>query len=81
MPKAMLPNLHEINYIGLSISVSTASVERSFFQIKMIKTHLCKFLNFSECSLSQLMRITTEATEVLSEKDFEKICGHKQRKT
>ena len=40
MLKAMFPNLNKIVSIGLTIPVSTASVERSFSQMKMIKTRL-----------------------------------------
>ena len=37
MIKAMFPNLNKIASIGLTIPVSTASVERSFSQMKMIR--------------------------------------------
>ena len=54
MLKAMFPNLNKIASIGLTIPVSTASVERSFSQMKMIKTRLCN--SSSDCSLSHLTR-------------------------
>ena len=37
---ALLPNLHKLAVIYLSLPVPTASVERSFSQMKMIKTRL-----------------------------------------
>ena len=79
MLKAMFSNLNKIASIGLTIPVSTASVERSFSQMKMIKTRLCNSL--SDCSLSHLMRIAIEAPEVLSESDLEEIVDVWQRKS
>ena len=79
MLKAMFPNLNKIASIGLTIPVSTASVERSFSQMKMIKTRLRNSL--SDCSLSHLMRFAIEATEVLSESDLEEIVDVWQRKS
>ena len=55
--------------IGLTIPVSTASVERSFSQMKLIKTHLSNAL--SDCSLSHVMKINIEAPEVLSDRHCE----------
>ena len=52
MLKAMFPNLHKIASIDLTIPVSTASVERSYSQMKLIKTHLRNAL--CDCSLSIL---------------------------
>ena len=40
MLKAMFPNLQKIASIGLSIPVSTASVERSFSKMKLIKNSI-----------------------------------------
>ena len=40
MLTTMFPNLHTIATISLSIPVATASVERSFSQMKLIKTRL-----------------------------------------
>ena len=40
MMKTMFPNLHTITSISLSIPVTTASVEGSFSQMKLIKTRL-----------------------------------------
>ena len=79
MLKAMFPNLNKIASIGLMIPVSTASVERSFSQMKMIKTRLHNSLG--DCSLSHLMRIAIEAPEVLSESVLEEIVDVWQRKS
>ena len=66
MLKAMFPNLHKMASIGLTIPVSTASVERSFLQMKLIKTRLHNVI--TDFSLSHLMKIAIEAPEVLSVK-------------
>ena len=62
----MFPNLST-----LSIPVGTASVERSFSPMKMIKTRLRNRLG--QCSLSQLMKIAIESPERLSDDDLENI--------
>ena len=51
--KTLIPNL---NKICLSIPVSTASVERNFSQIKLIKTRLRSSLN-----VKNLMKIAVES--------------------
>ena len=45
MLKTLFPNLSKLATISLSICVVTASVERSFSQMKLIKTHLRSILN------------------------------------
>ena len=67
----MFPNLSKIASICLIIPVSTASVERSFSEMKLIKTRLRKSL--SEGRLSQLMRIGIEAPEKLIDDDLDAI--------
>ena len=61
----MFPNLRKIASICLTIPVSTASVERSFSEMKLIKTRLRNSL--SEGTLSQLMRIGIESPEKLTD--------------
>ena len=63
----MFPNLQKIASIGLTLPVSTASVERSFSQMKPIKTHLRNSL--TEGRLTQLMRIGTESPDQLTERE------------
>ena len=53
MLKTMFPNLSRVATISLSIPVATASVERSFSQMKLIKTHLQSCL--SDANLSHLL--------------------------
>ena len=69
MLATMLPNLHKLASIGLTIPVSTASVERSFSQMKFIKTRLRN--RITECGLSGLMRIAIESPKTLTEQDVE----------
>ena len=47
--------------IFLALSIGTASVERSFSHLKMIKTRLCSHL--SDSSVAQLMTISIEGPE------------------
>ena len=71
---ALLPNLHKLAVIFLSLPVATASVERSFSQMKMIKTRLRN--QIGELSLSNLMKIAIESPDTLSDNDVEEIvCG------
>ena len=68
---ALLPNLHKLAVIFLSLPVATASVERSFSQMKMIKTRLRN--RIGELSLSNLMKIAIESPDTLSDSDLEEI--------
>ncbi|XP_065892412.1 zinc finger MYM-type protein 1-like [Dysidea avara] len=67
----MFPNLHKLATVCVTIPVSTASVERSFSQMKLIKTRLRNSLN--EVSLSQLMKIAIESPEKLDNSHLEEI--------
>ena len=67
----MFPNLHKLATVCVTIPVSTASVERSFSQMKLIKTRLRNSLN--EVSLSQLMKIAIESPEKLDDSHLEEI--------
>ena len=75
---SMCPNLHKLANICLCLPVSTASVERSFSQMKLIKSRLRSRL--SEISLTQLMKIAIEGPEKLSESDIEQIISVWNRK-
>ena len=59
MIRTLFPNLCKIATISFSIPVSTASVKRSFFQMKSIKTRLRSSLN--DKSLSYQMKIESPA--------------------
>ena len=80
MLETMFPHLNALAEICLSIPVGTASVERSFCEMKMIKTRLRNCIG--EKSLLYLMKIAIEAPENLSEYDIENIidvCNRKPR--
>ena len=79
---AMFPNLGIIANICLSIPVGTASVERSFSQMKMIKTQLRNRL--WSMSLPLLMKIAIESPpQKMSARDLEEVidvCNRKPRR-
>jgi hypothetical protein len=74
----MFPYLHKIAFIGLSLPVSTASVERSFSQMKLIKSRLRNSL--SAGNLSHLIKIAIESPNQLAEADFDEIVSIWNRK-
>jgi len=57
----MLPNLHTLANVCITLPLGTASVGRSFIQMKMIKTQLRNRLG--EKSLSYLMKIAIESPQ------------------
>ena len=71
MLTTMFPNLHTIATISLSIPVATASVERSFSQMKLIKTKLRSSLK--DTNLSYLMKIAIESLYELTDSDIDEI--------
>ena len=77
--KGLLPDLHILASICLSIPVSTASVERSFSEMKLIKNRLRN--RMSEHSLSNLMKIALESPDQLSDNDLECIVAIWARKS
>ena len=68
MLKTMFPNMSTLANICLAIPVGTASVERSFSQMKLIKTRVRNHIG--ESSLSYLMKISIETAETLSDNDL-----------
>ena len=76
--KTVLPNLHTIASIGLSILVATASVERSFSRMKLIKMHLRSSLK--DISLSHLMKIAIESPTELTDANVEEMVDIWNRK-
>ena len=77
--KTLFPNLNKIGAICLSIPVMTASVERSFSQMKLNKTHLRSSLN--DKSLCGLMKIAFESPIELTDSHFEEIVDVWNRKS
>ena len=79
MIKTLFPNLSKIGAICLSIPVTTASVERSFSQMKLIKTRLRSSLN--DKSLSNLMKIAFESPDELTDSHLEEVVNVWNRKS
>ncbi len=75
----MFPHLSDLAKVCLSIPVGTASVERSFSQMKMIKTRLRSRLG--EQNLAHLMRIAIEMPEELPDDIVESVIDIWNRKT
>ena len=68
--KCWLQHSHtKIASIGLTLPVLTASVMRSFSQIKLIKT--CLRTSFTDEMLTQIMRIAIESPEQLTEDEIQ----------
>ena len=68
--KSIFPQMFSLMNILLAIPMSTATVERSFSQMKLVKNRLRNRL--SDVSLPQLMRIAIEGPE-LTDINFEEI--------
>ena len=79
MLRSMFPNLNTLATITLSIPVATASVGRSFSQMKLIKTRLRSHL--SDTSLSHLIKIAIEFPDKLLDSDLEEIVDTWNRKS
>ena len=79
MIKTLFPNLSKIGAICLSIPVTTASVERSFSQMKLIKTSFRSSLN--DKSLSNLMKIALESPDELTDSHLEEVVNVWNRKS
>ena len=78
MLKTMFPNLHKLASINLTLPVATASMERSFSQMKLIKTRLRNSL--SESSISHLMKIGIESPDTLTDSNLEEVVNIWNRK-
>ena len=70
--KEIFPEMLKLLDILLSLPVGTASVERSFSQMKLVKTRLRN--RITDDNLARLMRIAIEGPE-LTAIDFENIFG------
>ena len=75
----MSPHLSDLAKACLLIPVGTASVERSFSQMKMIKTRLR--IRLGEQNLAHLMRISIEMPETLPDDIVENVVDNWNRKT
>ena len=60
----IFPEIFKLLNILLTLPVGTATVERSFSQMKLIKTRLRS--RISDVNLARLMRITIEGPELTS---------------
>ena len=74
----MFPHLIDLAKVSLSIPVGTASVERSFSRMKMIKTRLRNRLG--EQNLAHLMRFAIETPEKLPDDIVESVVDIWNRK-
>ena len=75
MIKTLFPNLSKIGAICLSIPVTTASVERSFSQMKLIKTRLRSSLN------DKSLKIALESPDELTDSHLEEVVNVWNRKS
>ena len=75
----MMSALNTRHAICLSIPVTAASVERSFSQMKLIKTCLRSSLN--DKSLSNLMKIALESPAELTDSHLEEVVDVWNRKS
>ena len=71
MMQTMFPNLSILANVCVTILVGTASVERSFSHMKMVKSRLRNRLG--EDNLSYLMKIALESPEASSDEELEQI--------
>ena len=71
MMQTMFPNLSILANVCLTIPVGTASVERSFSHMKIVKSRLRNQLG--EANLSYLMKIALESPEALSDEELGQI--------
>ena len=71
MMQTKFPNLRILPNVCLTIPVGTASVERSFSHMNMVKSRLRNRLG--EANLSYLMKIVLESPAALTDEELEKI--------
>ena len=68
---SLFPNISTLVKICLAITIGTASVERSFSQVKLIKTRLRN--RIGQSSLLYLMKIAIKTPEKLTDEDLNNI--------
>ena len=71
MMQTMFPNLSILANVCLTIPVRTASVERSFSHMKMVKSRLRNLLG--EANLSYLMKIALESLRPCQMKNLNRL--------
>ena len=71
MLRTIFPNISTLANICLIIAVSIASVERSFSQMKLIKTRIRNCIG--QFSFSHLMKIAIDMSETLSDANLDAI--------
>ena len=69
--KGIFPQIFKLIDIILALPIGTATVERSFSDMKMIKTRLRNRL--SDCNLDRLMKIAIEGPAELNSVAFDEI--------
>ena len=79
MLKTMCPSLSVLAKICLTIPVGIALVERSFSQMKMIKTRLRNRLG--DTNLSHLVKIAIESPQTSSDEELEQVVDIWSRKS
>ena len=78
MMQTMFPNLRILPNVCLTIPVGTASVERSFSNMKIVKSRLRNRLG--EDNLSYVMKIELESPEALSDEERVTVWTRKPRR-
>ena len=72
--KAGFPNLERLAALAMVLPVTTATVERSFSNMKLVKTRLRSWLG--EDTLDQALRVCIEGPARLGKKELEVIINH-----
>ena len=70
--QGIFPQTFTLLHILLALPVGTATVERSFSEMKIVKTRLRNRL--SDCNLERLMKISVEGPE-MKDVGFEEVFG------
>jgi hypothetical protein len=71
---ASFPNLARLAAIAMVLPITTATVERSFSNMKLIKTRLRN--RMGAATLDQTMRISIEGPEKISTNNLDNIIQH-----
>ena len=75
--KEAFPTLHRILQIALTICVSSASCERSFFALKRIKTYLRSTMQEERLVNLAVLSVEREISQTLNLEDvIDRFCAH-----